>query len=71
MPTAYPQFSTSSLFDVSNKVIVISGASAGLGRDMAVSLVSNGARVYGIARRMEKLQEVEKAVEGESGSFIP
>ncbi|KAL7411664.1 hypothetical protein BDY24DRAFT_416893 [Mrakia frigida] len=37
---------------------------------MSISLVSNGATVFGVGRRVEALQEVEKTLGGERGKFI-
>ena len=42
--------------DVHGGVIVVTGASAGLGRAFTRTLVARGAEVYGIARHMEALQ---------------
>ncbi|HXB08700.1 MAG TPA: SDR family NAD(P)-dependent oxidoreductase [Puia sp.] len=41
------------------KVVLITGASAGIGEVMAKHLADNGFRVYGAARRTEKLKELE------------
>jgi short-subunit dehydrogenase len=42
------------------KVILITGASAGMGKDFAQSLVKDGHVVYGAARRVEKMKDIEK-----------
>ena len=42
------------------KVIVITGVSSGMGKATALLLAQNGYAVYGGARRVEKLQELEK-----------
>jgi NAD(P)-dependent dehydrogenase (short-subunit alcohol dehydrogenase family) len=44
--------SPTSLFDVSDKVVVITGASRGIGRALAEGFIRAGARVYVCARRM-------------------
>jgi short-subunit dehydrogenase len=42
------------------KIVVITGASSGLGSQFPQSLIEQGARVYGLARRKKKLDELEK-----------
>ncbi|WP_411812631.1 SDR family NAD(P)-dependent oxidoreductase [Chryseobacterium scophthalmum] len=41
------------------KTILITGASSGIGKTTAIYLVQNGYNVYGAARRIEKLRELE------------
>ncbi|MFD1465701.1 SDR family NAD(P)-dependent oxidoreductase [Lapidilactobacillus mulanensis] len=41
-----------------DKVVVITGASSGIGRDIALESASRGARVFLLARRLEQLNEV-------------
>ena len=48
----------SSLFDISGKVVVVTGASSGLGRQFALALAREGANVAILARRVEKLEKV-------------
>lgn len=42
------------------KTILVTGASAGIGKATAIYLAQNGYNVYGAARRTEKMQELEK-----------
>ena len=42
------------------KVVLITGASAGMGKETAKLLVQNGYRVYGAARRVEKMDDIKK-----------
>jgi NAD(P)-dependent dehydrogenase (short-subunit alcohol dehydrogenase family) len=42
------------------KVALVTGASSGIGFDAALALKNNGFTVYGAARRVEKLKELEK-----------
>ncbi|AEN74543.1 3-oxoacyl-(acyl-carrier-protein) reductase [Rhodothermus marinus SG0.5JP17-172] len=41
--------------ELRDKVAVVTGASSGLGRAFAIALVQKGAHVYGLARRVERL----------------
>ncbi len=42
------------------KVVLITGASSGIGKEAAVLLAEDGYTVYGAARRVEKMKELEK-----------
>lgn len=44
---------------LTDKVIVVTGASAGLGAQFSADLVARGARVYGLARREDRLRKLE------------
>ena len=44
-----------------NKVILITGASSGIGKDTALSLIKEGHVVYGAARRLEMMQDINQA----------
>lgn len=50
-------------FDLTNKVAVITGASEGIGRDMAIGLAEAGADIIICSRREEKLMEVKEIAE--------
>jgi NADPH:quinone reductase-like Zn-dependent oxidoreductase len=56
MPTSLP-----SVFDVTGKVALITGASSGLGRHFAEVLAQAGAKVGLAARRIDTLQSVADA----------
>lgn len=51
-------------FDLSGRVAVVTGASAGLGEGLARALASVGARVALVARRHDRLAELAKEIEG-------
>jgi len=42
-----------------NKVVLITGASTGIGKETAIFLAKNGYTIYGAARRSDKLKELE------------
>ncbi|HEY9002427.1 MAG TPA: oxidoreductase [Mucilaginibacter sp.] len=42
------------------KVILITGASAGMGKEFAKELLKDGHTVYGAARRVDKMSDIEK-----------
>lgn len=42
------------------KVVLVTGASSGIGREIAVFLAKHNYKVYGVARRVGKLQELNK-----------
>jgi NAD(P)-dependent dehydrogenase (short-subunit alcohol dehydrogenase family) len=44
--------------DYSEQVVVVTGASSGLGRKLALDLAAAGANVVGVARREERLREL-------------
>ena len=52
------------------KVVVITGASSGIGRDLAVLLASYGSRVALVARRAAMLEEVKNECEREGGEAL-
>lgn len=45
------------MFDLKGRVAVVSGASSGLGQQMALALAKQGASLVILARRMERLEE--------------
>ncbi|MBO4447843.1 MAG: SDR family oxidoreductase [Bacteroidales bacterium] len=55
------------LFDLSGRVAVVTGASTGLGVQMAKAFANKGANLVLLARRMNLLEENAKAIEAEFG----
>jgi len=53
----------SKLFNIEGKVAIVTGASSGLGRQFALALAREGAKVAILARRVEKLEGVKAEVE--------
>ena len=41
-----------------NKVVLITGASSGMGREIALTFAKEGAKVVAVARRVERLNEI-------------
>ncbi len=54
--------------DLSNQVAIVTGASQGLGKAVAVALGMNGAKVVCLARNVEKLKETVGEIEAAGGS---
>ncbi len=54
--------------NLSNKTAIITGASSGIGISFSEKLVQKGTKVYGLARRLNKLKEIQREL-GEL--FIP
>lgn len=59
------------MFDLTGKVAVVTGASAGLGRGEAIALARQGADVAIIARRADKLNEVAAEIEEFGHRCVP
>ncbi|XP_050310821.1 farnesol dehydrogenase-like [Anthonomus grandis grandis] len=58
-----------SLEKYAGKVAVVTGASAGIGKSIAEHLVKKGVIVAGIARRVERVEELSKQLKNEKGSL--
>ena len=55
------------MFNLSNDIAVISGASSGLGRQMARAFAAQGANLVILARRVERLEELKAEIEEKYG----
>ena len=59
------------MFNLKNKIAVISGASSGLGRQMATAFAKQGANLVILARRYEKLMELKNELQGYGVLVLP
>ncbi|WP_102262721.1 SDR family oxidoreductase [Mesobacillus jeotgali] len=55
---------------IKNKVVIITGASSGIGRATAVKLASEGAKIVLAARREERLQELAEKIHSLGGTAV-
>ena len=60
----------SNLFDLTGKVAVVTGASAGLGADAALAYAESGADVAILARRAEKLETIKEEIIAKTGRRV-
>ena len=51
------------MFNLSNHVVVITGASSGLGKQMSRAFAAQGANLAVLARRVERLEELKADLE--------
>lgn len=52
------------------KIILLTGASSGIGKSVALLFAKEGAKVVAVARRMEKLEELSKEAADLSGEIV-
>jgi NAD(P)-dependent dehydrogenase (short-subunit alcohol dehydrogenase family) len=64
-PVAVPSF------DITGQVVLVTGASSGIGRHFAEVLAAAGARVALLARRADRLAELAREIEGHGGQCLP
>lgn len=53
------------------KCVVVTGASSGMGRKIALDFAKKGATVIAVARRLERLEEIAKEAESFAGKILP
>lgn len=53
------------------KIVLLTGASSGMGKQMALLFAKEGAKVVAVARRMNKLEEISKQASDFPGEIIP
>ena len=53
------------------KCVVVTGASSGMGRKIALDFAKEGATVIAVARRLERLEEIAKEAESFAGKILP
>ncbi len=58
------------IFDLAGRVAMVTGASSGLGRRFAQVLAANGAAVALVARRVERLKELQRSIEQAGGRAV-
>jgi len=58
------------LFNLKDRVALVTGASSGLGVQFARALADNGAAVALVARRVERLKDLQAEIEGNGGRAI-
>ena len=58
------------LFNLTGRVALVTGASSGLGVQFAHALADNGAAVALVARRVERLKDLQATIEGQGGRAV-
>ncbi len=58
------------MFSLKGRVALVTGASSGLGMQFAKALADNGASVALVARRAERLKDLQKKIEGAGGKAV-
>ena len=59
------------MFDLNDKVVIVTGASQGIGRTMATVFAESGANVICVARSEDKIKELSSEIENKGGRAIP
>ena len=59
-----------SMFSLEGRTAFVTGASSGIGRVLALGLAAAGAQVVAVARRVDRLDDLVREIEGLGGSAI-
>lgn len=59
------------MFNLKGRVAVITGASSGLGKQMATAFANQGANLVIMARRLERLEQLKKDLEKQGVKVLP
>ena len=59
------------MFNLKNRVAVITGASSGLGKQMSYAFAESGADLVLLARRIERLEEIKQELEAKGVRVLP
>ena len=59
------------MFNLKDRVAVISGASSGLGKQMTYAFASQGANLVLLARRLERLESIKNDLESKGVKVLP
>lgn len=54
-----------------DKVAIVTGASSGMGNDIAFQFAMEGAKVFAVARRMDRLEHLAEKAKKHGGEIIP
>lgn len=58
------------MFNLKDRVVVVTGSSSGLGRQMAIGFAGQGANLVLLARRKERLEELAKELEAKGTKVL-
>jgi len=59
------------MFNLKGRIVVITGASSGLGKQMSYAFANQGADLVLLARRIERLEELKKDLESKNVRVLP
>jgi len=65
------QFDLQGLFDMTGRVVLVTGGSRGLGLSIARGLAAAGARVVIASRKLEACEEAARQIESDGGQALP